>query len=209
VEALSDPLDPGFGFDLIRLAVPHAEPLAPAQAQLAQLQPGGRLADEEEIGALVDRLAARFGSTRVLRFAAEDTHDPDRAARLVPAMQAVRSAQAAFWAAPETSPEPPPEPGEPPTRPLRLFDPPHPIDVVAAAVPEGPPGRFIWRRHAHDVVRAEGPERIEAEWWRNPDIGPRDYYRVEDEQGRRFWIFRTGFYGEDEAPRWFLHGLFP
>jgi protein ImuB len=193
VDAMADPLDPGFGFDLVRLAVLHAEKLSPAQASL-----DGRAAGEAEIGALVDRLAARFGRERVLRFAAEDTHDPDRAVRLVPATEA---------ASPTHFPAP--EPEEPPARPLRLFDPPHPIDAIAAQIPEGPPGRFRWRKRAYDVVRAEGPERIEPEWWRSEGQQARDYYRIEDQAGRRFWIFRTGFYDGGETPRWFLHGLFP
>ncbi|MFN5618408.1 MAG: DNA polymerase Y family protein, partial [Brevundimonas sp.] len=57
-------------------------------------------------------------------------------------------------------------------------------------------------------VRAEGPERIAAEWWRTPRARPRDYYRVEDEEGRRFWLFRAGAYGETPPPRWYVHGLF-
>ena len=192
VDAMADPLDPGFGFDLIRLAVLHAETLSPAQTSL-----DGHAAGAEEIGALVDRLAARFGRERVLRFAAEDTHDPDRAVRLVPAAD---NAQATTW--------PAPEPEEPPARPLRLFDPPHPIDAMAT-VPDGPPFSFRWRRRSFRVMHAEGPERIEPEWWRSPLTRPRDYYRIEDESGRRFWVFRAGLYESSETPRWFLHGLFP
>ena len=71
-----------------------------------------------------------------------------------------------------------------------------------------PPARFQWRRAVHRVTRAEGPERIEGEWWRAPRHRVRDYYRVEDEEGRRFWLFRAGGYGEDPPPRWYVHGLF-
>jgi protein ImuB len=79
-----------------------------------------------------------------------------------------------------------------------------------AEVPDGPPARFRWRRTLHDVARAEGPERIAGEWWRRHDaaIPTRDYFRIEDRRGRRFWIFRHGLYSETEAPRWYLHGLF-
>ncbi len=95
-----------------------------------------------------------------------------------------------------------------------MFNPPEPIEALAQ-VPDGPPLRFRWRRLLHNVAYAEGPERIAAEWWRqgfNPEAPPvptRDYFRVEDGEGRRFWVFRLGLYGrETDAPRWFLHGVF-
>jgi protein ImuB len=79
-------------------------------------------------------------------------------------------------------------------------------------VPDGPPLRFRWRRVLHEVARAEGPERIAPEWWRAQTSGPhatRDYYRVEDTHGRRFWLYREGLYGNaGEIPRWFVHGVF-
>jgi protein ImuB len=108
---------------------------------------------------------------------------------------------------------PAPAAGEPPLRPLHLFDPPQPIDVVAE-VPDGPPHRFRWRRKFHEVRRFEGPERIASEWWKRRDGAvdkaglTRDYYRVEDARGRRFWVFRHGLYEEKPDPKWYLHGLF-
>ena len=79
-------------------------------------------------------------------------------------------------------------------------------------MPDGPPFRFRWRSVLHHVVRYEGPERIAAEWWRRDDARPgltRDYFRVEDASGRRFWLFRHGLYGSERvAPGWYLHGLF-
>ena len=192
LEALADPLDPGFGFDLIRLAVLVMQPLDPAQASL-----DGRQVEDDEIAGLVERLVARFGRDRVQRFAARDTHDPDREAALIPALDP--SPNAAIWRAPE--------PDDPPARPLHLFEPPQPIETLAE-VPDGPPLRFRWRRMMHEIARAEGPERIATEWWRR-DAATRDYYRVEDADGHRFWVFRDGLYGrETERPRWFLHGLF-
>lgn len=190
LDALTDPLDPGFGFDLLRLAVLRAEALSPAQVSL-----DGRAVAEEEVAALVDRLAARLGRDRVLRFRLHDTHDPDRASSLVPAADAPPSAD--------------PMPDERLARPLMMFDPPQLIEALAE-VPDGPPLRFRWRRVLHEVVHAEGPERIAAEWWRRGNVPTRDYYRVENHQGRRFWLFRSGLYDREPEPRrWFLHGLFP
>ena len=69
-------------------------------------------------------------------------------------------------------------------------------------------GRFRWRRVLYRIARAEGPERIAAEWWRDDEL-TRDYFRVEDAEGHRFWLFREGLYGrETTAPRWYLHGVF-
>lgn len=199
LEALGDRIDPGFGFDLVRLSVVAVEPFAVVQPDL-----DGRAFEEEEVSALIDRLGARFGADAILRFAAIDSHIPERAARAVPAIAAPAA---------ETRPDGPgwcrAATGAPP-RPIHLFDPPHPVETLAE-VPDGPPVRFRWRRVEHRVAFAEGPERIAPEWWRQSDDSlTRDYYRVEDETGRRFWLFREGLYGRDTGPpRWFLHGLFP
>jgi len=194
LEALADPVDPGFGFDLVRLSVPMFEPLAPLQLPLE----GGALA-EGELAQLLDRLSTRLGRDRVHRLAPRDSHIPEQAMFAFPAIEAGATGS---W--------PVQEPGEPPLRPTHLFDPPQSIDVMAG-VPDGPPQRFRWRRHLHEVVLAEGPERIGALWWRRADNRglSRDYYRVEDREGRRFWLFRHGLYGrEAERPAWYIHGLF-
>jgi len=81
-------------------------------------------------------------------------------------------------------------------------------------VPDGPPVRFRWRRAIYRVARAEGPERIAAEWWRQlpgeEETPTRDYYRIEDSEGRRYWLYRQGLYSSasQTAPRWFMHGVF-
>ncbi len=85
-----------------------------------------------------------------------------------------------------------------------------------APVPDHPPVMFRWHRRQHRVVRAEGPERIGPEWWREErpldaaagEQATRDYYRVEDADGRRFWLYREGLYKPGLAPRWYLHGVF-
>jgi protein ImuB len=200
IEGLSDPIDPGFGFDLIRLSVPTTEPLAVSQLKLE-----GGAAKEAEVAALIDRLSVRLGRDRVRRFVSQDSHIPEQMQLALPAVEVGRPA--AEW--------PVPTPGEPPLRPFHLFDPPQPIDVIAE-VPDGPPRQFRWRRDHHQIVRYEGPERIASEWWRRrdghlPGKGglTRDYYRVEDARGRRFWLFRHGLYGKEKAsPGWYLHGLF-
>lgn len=198
IDSLVDPLDPGFGYDSIDLVVPHAEALEEKQQGLEAEQE--RCAD---IGPLLDRLAVRYGKPSVLRFMAGDSHIPERAAELCPSSKHVSPIP---WHRPDL--------GEPPLRPLMLFAPPQRIEVLAA-VPDGPPKRFRWHGRNWRVTAQEGPERIAPEWWRrrgghddNPGLS-RDYYRVEEEGGHRFWLFRHGLYGrETVSPDWYIHGLF-
>jgi protein ImuB len=193
--ALGDEVDPGFGFDLVRLSVSLAEACPDEQIGL-----GG--ADDGELDRLVDRLSARLGARRVTRLIAQDSHIPELAAATVPAQTSAAAepgwdAFRRFSARVDLVP-----------RPLRLLPKPEPIEAIAT-VPDGPPVRFRWRRALHEVVAAEGPERIEGAWW-SEDSGPaRDYFRVEDNTGLRFWLFRAGlYYRTHVAPRWFLHGMY-
>jgi protein ImuB len=203
LDALADPLDPGFGFDLIRLSASHTEIVVQAQRDL-----DAHVHDSDEVTALIDRLAARIGGRRIVVHLPQDTHIPERAALALPAQHHLATAVVSSWPARAE--------GEPPLRPLRLFDPPEPVDVVFAEVPDKPPRQFKWRRVAHTVVRVEGPERIAMEWWRAQDAMPtRDYFRIEDDTGLRFWLYRDGLYGEimdgdgkPVPPRWYVHGLF-
>jgi protein ImuB len=194
IDALADPLDPGFGYDAVRFDVAITQPLAAAQIGL-----DGGVAASEAVAALLDRIGVRLGKERVRRMASGNSHIPERAAFTTPASAPVLPL-----------PWPEVEPGEPPLRPLHLFDPPQRVEVIAE-VPDGPPRRFRWRRVMHDVIAHEGPERIAAEWWRRKDGRglTRDYFRVEDVKGRRFWLFRHGLYGAEKAsPDWYLHGMF-
>jgi protein ImuB len=204
LDALADPLDPGFGFDLIRLSASRVEIVV-----LDQRDFDTRAQDNDDVAALIDRLAARLGGRRVVVHLPQDTHIPERAEIAAPAQQYLGAATATEWPARVEA--------EPPLRPLRMFERPEEIDVPFATVPDGPPRRFTWRRATHAVVRVEGPERIAMEWWkREGAILTRDYFRVEDAEGLRFWIYRDGLYGrelvsdEGEAvqPKWFVHGLF-
>ncbi len=202
LEALNDPLDPGFGFDLIRLDASRTEIVVQEQRDLDT-----HVHDRDEISALIDRIAARIGGKRVVVHLPQDTHIPERAVWAGPAQHhLIEAAQAAWPARVE---------GEPPLRPLRLFERPEQIKVIAE-VPDGPPARFVWRRATHAVVRVEGPERVAMEWWRaQGEMLTRDYFRVEDEEGLRFWLYRDGLFDEVEqkegkppSPNWFMHGLF-
>ena len=237
-----DRIDPGFGVDCLVLEAHRTGPMETGATALSgDLAPSDT--DPVMLAALADRITAKLGegSVCVTRFA--QSHLPERADRL----------QAFDGALPEPQLET--VPGR--VRPIRLLSCPEPIEVLAE-VPEGPPQRFIWRRVARRVTRADGPERISPEWWRHtsapetattpqgsrrkwlaPKLDPRadadliqtiksdlemmpetvclktlprarDYYRVEDEEGRRYWLFRKGLYGDGRGgpPEWYVHGLF-
>lgn len=193
LEVLADPVDPGFGFDLIRLSALATETL---EYQATEFQSSK---DEQEIAGLIDRLSARFGASRVTRFLSVDTHVPENAAAFCPAQ---RGSTPSPW--PQMRLE-----NDTPRRPLHMLSPPEPIESKFIEVPDGPPKLFVWRRATHEVVRSEGPERIAMEWWRDLEAKTRDYFQVEDEKGRRFWLYRDGLYERDaDALRWFVHGLF-
>jgi protein ImuB len=195
---LGDACDPGFGYDMIRLSALVTERSDPAQTGLAGED------HAEELAHLIDRLGARFGLRQVSRLVPQDTHIPEYAVRELPA-HASRSVAISAPAIEQDSLSA--------ARPLRLFARPEPIDATAQ-VPDGPPARFTWRHMTHQVAHVEGPERIAMEWWRD-DRGntlTRDYFRVEDGDGVRMWIYRDGLYGieleKPKVPRWYLHGLF-
>jgi protein ImuB len=206
-------LDPGFGFDAFALQADWAESLGAAQDSLVE-EPSR----ERELARLVDRLTVKLGSRAVRRPQAFESHLPERASGWSAAVNPPRNGEVAVRrtdggvgrvsAPPPPSAVPLPVPGR--NRPSRLLDRPEAIEVIYAT-PEGMPRRFVWRRAVHDIARVEGPERIAPEWWREPSSARlRDYYKVEDAAGRRYWIYREGLIGDGRggAPGWFLHGLF-
>jgi protein ImuB len=189
-------LDPGFGVEVVTLAAYEAEPIA---ARQSRLDAGAEAALDEGLAPLVDRLTNRLGPGRVWRADPAESHVPEQAARRAPPLSPAPAAGGWSREAP---------------RPLRLFRRPEPLDGVIAVTPDDPPSQFRWRGQLRRVRRAEGPERIGEEWWRREDVEEvsvrhvRDYYRVEDQSGARFWLFRAGLYAPGETPQWWMHGLF-
>lgn len=190
IERLTGDFDAGFGIEMIRL-------MASSVSDLDEAHAGSFLGagDAAALDRLYDRMASRLGAGAVVRLKPLDSHIPERAVALESVVARTKDTPEA--AAPVVAP-----------RPLRLFPNPEPVKVIAE-VPDGPPARMVWRRIGYRFLKSSGPERIGVEWW-NPGEGAltRDYYACEDDEGRRFWLFREGLYEETEAPRWFLHGLF-
>ena len=185
-------IDPGLGVEAMQLRVPLAEAQAFRQ-DMAGLADGPR--PEADLPSLIDRIENRLGPGSVWRAAAVESDVPERSVAAIPAIGRI---PATSW--------PPELP-----RPVRLLDPPQPVDAIAL-LPDQPPVAFTWRRHRHRIRHADGPERIHGEWWRRPAeaAAVRDYFAVEDEDGRRFRPAppRRGIDPATGDLRWFLHGLF-
>ncbi|NPD66650.1 DNA polymerase Y family protein [Lichenicola cladoniae] len=185
-------VDPGPGVEAMRLVLPLVEPLSYTQR-------GGGLApgetEEADLSELIDRLVNRLGPDKVYRLRSIESEVPERSQQPVSVY----------------TPPPPTAVASRWPRPVRLLERPEPVETLAM-MPDHPPKAFTWRRIRHRIVRADGPERITGEWWRRSAelIAVRDYWIVENQEGRRFWLFRQGD-GVDSATgelAWFLHGFF-
>lgn len=179
-------LEPKSGIELFVLEATKVEDYCPKQESLWEMS--GSL-DNEKLSQLIDRIAGKFGKETIHRYLPAEHHWPERSYKA-----ALLTEQSNLeWRTDKQ-------------RPLQVLPVPEPIDVTAP-VPDYPPMNFRHKGTLHTVVKADGPERIEQEWWIQ-EGEHRDYYAVEDEEGRRYWLFRLGHYTGDKTHRWFLHGFF-
>ena len=182
-------IDPGDGIETMRLVAPRTDPLG-ATALAASL--AGEDAPPD-VATLVDQIAGRVGDDALFTAAPVESDVPERAVRRTAPLAAPTGWPA--W-----------------RRPVRLLNRPEPLVGVLALLPDAPPRRFTWRGRVHAVVAGDGPERIHGEWWRRDGEvwAVRDYFRVEDDTGGRYWLFRRGD-GVDHATgdlSWYMHGMF-
>ena len=186
-----DDVDAGFGIETVRLRASWAEPLALSQGDVEEAAER----HGTSLNACIDRLTVRLGPKAVRRPVPHASHLPERAQKWQPPLEPEPASQAQLRFH---------------ERPMKLLDRPEKIAVLYAT-PDGLPQRFRWRGDVCEVARAEGPERIAPEWWREKStVRLRDYYRIEDTSGRRFWIYRHGIVGDGRGgmPDWFLQGLY-
>lgn len=183
-------IDPGFGIEIMSLTATHAEPLVARQVISSLVEE-----PEADVSGLIDILGNRIGERRLYRFAPVASDVPERSVTRVAPMTPDNG---------ETWPDHWP-------RPARLLKHPEPIETMAL-MPDHPPVSFTWRGTRRRVKRADGPERVFGEWWKRDAelVAVRDYFQVEDEAGRRYWIFRAGDgeHSETGSHKWFLHGIF-
>ncbi|WP_447728007.1 Y-family DNA polymerase [Sphingomonas koreensis] len=203
-------VEPGYGIDALALHVRRAAPLGP--------EPVVERLDEEaapDIATLVDTLATRIGLRRMWRMRAVESDVPERAATQMAVIDPPErgGARPRIDDVGQLDRNPALHPWHPEwPKPARLLHRPERLDHVIAELPDHAPRRFTWRGQPHRVVRADGPERVYGEWWKRTAEADqvRDYFRVEDDGGRRYWLFRRGD-GEQAATgdlSWYLHGMF-
>lgn len=195
-----DKLDPGFGIDVAVADILDRDMAGGVQGALGAT--AGQ--DRDAVADLGDRLANRLGAKAIYRLQPVESHRPERAERRA----GIRpSGKALYWS--NLRPLTPDR-----ARPARLMRRPEQVEATAL-LPDHPPARFHWRGAEYRVAEAAGPERLAPEWWRagdedaaEIDAMTRDYFRLEDQDGRRFWLYREGLTERGEAPKWYLHGLF-
>jgi protein ImuB len=186
-ESRVDTIEPGLGIELFVLEAPTIENV-PAWQQ--KFWAGSCGVEDNTLAALLDRLANRLGASGIHRYLPDEHYWPERSIKLAAALTEKPGTE---WQVDRA-------------RPAQLLAKPEPIEVTAP-VPDYPPMLFRYKGRLHTIKKADGPERIEREWWL--EEGPhRDYYQVEDEQGQRYWLFRSGHYTVDKTQQWFIHGFF-
>lgn len=179
-------IEPGLGIELFVLEAPGVEDHFAKQEKMWE---GAGGLDDERLSELLDRLAGKVGMSSIHRYLPDEHYWPERSIK--PATS-IHETPGTPWRGDKL-------------RPMQLLLKPEPIEVTAP-IPDYPPMLFRHKGQLHQVVKADGPERIEQEWWVQ-NGQHRDYYRVEDEHGFRYWLFRLGHY-HDKTYQWFLHGYF-
>ncbi len=180
-------IEPALGIELFTLEAPKVEDVDPVQEALWAGKPG---LDDLNIAELLDRLAGKVGADAIHRYLPDEHYWPERSVKLAPSLQ---EKPTTCWHIDKP-------------RPTQLLPRPEKIEVTAP-IPDYPPMLFIYNGKTHKIKKADGPERIEREWWL--DAGEhRDYYYVEDENGQRYWLFRAGHYQQHSSQQWFIHGYF-
>jgi protein ImuB len=179
-------IEPALGIELFVLEAPKVEVYHPKQEKMWE-DSGGL--EDIRLSELIDRLASRIGKHSIHRYVPDEHYWPERSYKPVASLSEIPTSS---WRTDKV-------------RPLQLLKVPERIDVTSL-MPDYPPMLFVHKGKIHNIIKADGPERIEQEWWIQKGQH-RDYYRVEDEDGNRYWLFRLGHY-HDKIYQWFLHGFF-
>lgn len=182
-----DQIRPALGIELFVLDAPKVEDVDVPQEEMWSSKPG---LNDNSVIRFLDRVAGKVGAQAIHRFLPATRYWPERA---ISKAASVTEKASTPWRTDKP-------------RPTEMLKVPAPIEVMAL-IPDHPPKFFIYKGVRHLVSKADGPERIEREWWM--DKGEhRDYYQVEDEEGCRYWLFRSGHYGGEQQHKWFIHGFF-
>lgn len=180
-------IEPALGIDLFVMEATKVEPISPEQEVLWA---GDLGLNNQGLTELLDRLTVKLGNDVIHRYLPAEHYWPERSLRIA---ASIHEKAASGW----RSDRP---------RPTQLLRHPEPVEVTAP-IPDYPPMLFRYKGNVHHIKKADGPERIEREWWLEHGEH-RDYYQVEDEDGQRYWIFRSGHYQGEKGSSWFIHGYF-
>lgn len=179
-------IEPALGIELFILEAPKVEDYLSLQEKMWE---GSGGLEDVRLSELIDRLASKLGMQAVHRYLPDEHYWPERSFKPTSSLQ---EKSAITWRTDKP-------------RPLQLLRVPERIEVTAP-IPDYPPMLFRYKGKVHEIIKADGPERIEQEWWLQQGQH-RDYYRVEDKEGHRYWLFRLGHY-HDKTYQWFIHGFF-
>jgi protein ImuB len=181
-------IEPDLGIELFTLDAPKVEDALPGQEVL--WSPEGCGLDDVSLAELLDKLANKIGAGNIHRYLPQERYWPEHSIKLA---LSLKEKPTTTWRTARP-------------RPSLLLPKPEQI-MVSAILPDYPPILFVYKNKTHHVKKADGPERIEREWWME-EGEHRDYYQVEDEKGQRYWLFRLGHYYGDHSEQWFIHGFF-
>ncbi len=182
-----DTMEPALGIELFLLEASKVEDVSPVQEQLWNTTPG---LDDPALAELLDRIAGKLPTVAIQRYLPDEHYWPERS---IKATRDLNERSGTRWKIDRP-------------RPIQLLAKPERIEVTAP-IPDYPPMLFRYKGQLHKIAKADGPERIEQEWWLQQGEH-RDYYYVEDEEGRRYWLFRLGHYTGDKTQQWYIHGFF-
>jgi protein ImuB len=180
-------MEPGLGFELFVLEATKVEEHPAVQNEFWKQTTG---LNNNSLSELIDRISLKIGANAIHRYLPDEHYLPERSFKKA---SSLTEQPATEWKLDKP-------------RPLKLLPVPEYIEVTAP-IPDYPPMLFKHKNKLHKIIKADGPERIEQEWWIQ-DGEHRDYYAVEDEEGSRYWLFRSGHYDEEKKPKWYLHGFF-
>jgi protein ImuB len=180
-------IEPALGIELFILEALKVEDVQPTQQTFWTANSS---LERREVSELLDRLESKFGKDIIHRYLPDEHHLPERSIKLASSLQEKPTVE---WRTDKL-------------RPIQLLPQPQRIEVTAP-IPDYPPMNFRYDGKLHKVKKADGPERIEPEWWLDDGLH-RDYYVIEDEEGKRYWLFRAGHYNADKNASWFIHGFF-
>jgi protein ImuB len=179
-------IEPGLGIELFILEAPKIENIDPIQETLWR---DNGVLEDSKLAELLDKFESKFGNNTVHRYLPAEHYWPERSFKKALSLQEKATTVWTYK-----------------LRPIIVLPEPEPIQVTAP-IPDYPPMLFRYKDKLHKVKKADGPERIEREWWLETGL-TRDYYCVEDQEGQRYWLFRSGHYDGEQLPSWFIHGFF-